>query len=166
MVSSSSAWCVPLSLTFGALPDLARVASPAVIREPRAKLTRLLKCPTGKQSGLALVSQSGGSVSWTAYVASKHAVLGLTRCVAKEVAHKGVRVNCVCPGAVSTRMMAAIESATGLSQTEAHESFLGAIPLGRFATPSEIGALIAFLVSDDSAYVTGAYFVADGGQRA
>jgi NAD(P)-dependent dehydrogenase (short-subunit alcohol dehydrogenase family) len=75
-------------------------------------------------------------------------------------------VNCVCPGAVSSRMMAAIENATGMNPTEAHESFRGAVPLGRFATPYEIAALIAFLVSDDSSFVTGAYFVADGGQRA
>jgi NAD(P)-dependent dehydrogenase (short-subunit alcohol dehydrogenase family) len=95
-----------------------------------------------------------------AYVATKHAVLGLTKTAAKENAARGIRVNAVCPGAVEGPMIDAIEQATG--GAAAHERFLSMIPAGRFATPGEIAGAVAYLMSEDASYVTGTAHVVDG----
>lgn len=98
------------------------------------------------------------------YVASKHAVLGITRTVALEVARRGIRVNAVLPGAVEGRMIGSIAAQTG--RAGALEAFAGAVPLRRFGLPEEVAAVVAFLLSDEAAYVTGAAWPVDGGRLA
>ncbi len=99
----------------------------------------------------------GGFGQW-AYVASKHAAVGLTRAVAAEFAQRGIRVNAVCPGAVRTPMTA------GMSADPAIEQATAAMhPMGRFAEPEEIAAVVVWLVSDASSYMTGALVPVDGG---
>ena len=88
------------------------------------------------------------------YVASKHGLGGLTKVMALELAEHGIRVNSVAPGQIATRM-------TG-QEDQAPEPSDG-IPLGRAGTAHEIAALVAWLASEEAAYVTGASFVADGG---
>jgi NAD(P)-dependent dehydrogenase (short-subunit alcohol dehydrogenase family) len=90
------------------------------------------------------------------YSASKAATLALTRTAAREYGRHGIRVNAVCPGGTVTPMMGPIDErvAAELERT---------IPLGRFAQPEEVAATIAFLLSDDAAYVTGTALVVDGG---
>ena len=98
------------------------------------------------------------------YSASKHAILGLTKAAAAEVAAAGVRVNAVCPGAVDTRMSRRI--AADVDPAQADEAFarvVPKIPAGRYATPEEIAAVVCFLASDAASYVNGAAWLVDGG---
>ncbi|MFJ6725830.1 SDR family NAD(P)-dependent oxidoreductase [Streptomyces sp. NPDC091281] len=101
------------------------------------------------------------------YAATKHAVLGLTRVAALELAPRGIRVNAVCPGAIDTPMSnpALLDPA---ADPEATSKALDAlyrklIPLGRMGRPQEVARLALFLTSDASSYVTGQPFVIDGG---
>lgn len=94
------------------------------------------------------------------YAASKHAVVGLTKSAALELANKGIRVNCVCPTTVNTPM--ALEE--GGEQMLEAEKLL--VPLGRICEPEEVAALIHFLASNDCNFVNGQAVVIDGGMSA
>lgn len=102
-----------------------------------------------------------------AYVASKHAVIGLTRAAALENARAGVRVNCVLPGPIAGRMLKSIFDQRMPDNAEAGLGAAGgAVPLGRLADPDEIAAVVEFLGSDPASFVTGACYTADGGLTA
>jgi 3-oxoacyl-[acyl-carrier protein] reductase len=101
-------------------------------------------------SELALVGRPGAS----AYVASKAGVIGLTKALARELAPRGILVNCVAPGPTDTDLLGADERGP---------QKVGAIPLGRIGEPSEIAAAICFLVSPDSSWTTGQVFSPNGG---
>ncbi len=133
------------------------------------KLVIPIMAKAGKGSIINSSSVAGlvGSPGLCAYVASKHAVLGLTRTAAVEWGAKGVRVNCINPGPIESRMMAAIEK--GLSPDAAaavHAGIANAIPMKRYGTPAEVAGLVAFLASDDAGYLNGAAFAIDGGMTA
>lgn len=99
-----------------------------------------------------------------AYVAAKHALLGICRGVAKEVAGRGIRVNTVNPGPVDNDFMhEAEERMTQLTGKDARQMFDSIIPLGRHARPEEVAAAALFLASDDSTYTTGSCLMVDGG---
>ena len=100
------------------------------------------------------------------YVASKHAVLGITRSAALEVVGKGVRVNAICPAPVDTRMMRSIEAAMSENPADVRKMFEETIPMGRYATSQEIAELVYFLASSKSSYITGASYPVDGGTMA
>jgi 3alpha(or 20beta)-hydroxysteroid dehydrogenase len=113
------------------------------------------------------VAGVSGSPGMAAYVASKHAVVGLTRVAALEYGSQGVRVNSVNPGPVKTRMMDSIESGGSPDNPQAvHEKYTQGIPMGRYATVDEIAQVVAFLASDASSYINGAAYVVDGGLTA
>jgi NAD(P)-dependent dehydrogenase (short-subunit alcohol dehydrogenase family) len=95
----------------------------------------------------------------SAYVASKHGVIGLTRTAALEYAPLGIRVNAVCPGYIDTPMVAPHMPVRG-------EDILRAVPFARLGTPEEIAELVLWLLSDRASFVTGAAYVADGGYSA
>jgi NAD(P)-dependent dehydrogenase (short-subunit alcohol dehydrogenase family) len=98
------------------------------------------------------------------YATSKHAVVGLMRTAAKEMAPKGIRVNSIHPGPTDNDFQHAIEiEAIGASREESAKVFEGMIPLARHATPDEIARVVLFLASDDSAFMTGATVSVDGG---
>lgn len=101
------------------------------------------------------VGMAGASV----YVASKHAINGLTRSAALETARMGVRVNAVAPGGVLTPML---ERFTAGNQ-DAQAGFANSHPLGRLAQPEEIATAILFLASDDAKFMTGSVLTVDGG---
>jgi NAD(P)-dependent dehydrogenase (short-subunit alcohol dehydrogenase family) len=103
----------------------------------------------------------------TAYTASKHAVIGLTRAAAAELAGTGVRVNAVCPTFVRTEMtdrsIAHIVARTGRSAQEAEEALAAAAPLGRLLEPDEVADAIVYLASPAAAAISGQAWVIDGG---
>jgi 3alpha(or 20beta)-hydroxysteroid dehydrogenase len=94
-----------------------------------------------------------------AYTASKHAILGLTRVAALELAGRGIRVNAVCPGAVDTPM----SNPEGADPGAVEELYRTLVPLGRVGRPEEVARLALFLTGEDSSYITGQPFVIDGG---
>ena len=99
-----------------------------------------------------------------AYATSKHAVVGLMRTAAKEMAPRGIRVNTIHPGPTDNTFQHAIEvEAIGASEAESAEVFDGMIPLARHATPQEIAQAVVFLASDESAFMTGHTLTVDGG---
>ena len=100
----------------------------------------------------------------TGYATSKHAVVGLMRTAAKEMAGKGIRVNSLHPGPTDNEFQHAIEvEAVGVPEAEASKAFEQMIPLARHATPDEIAQAVVFLASDDSSFMTGHTLVVDGG---
>lgn len=105
-----------------------------------------------------------GAPGMSAYVASKHAVIGLNKTAALEAAPYGVRVNAVAPSGVDTQMMRSIETnAAKGHEDEARKNFEAAVPLKRYATADEIADLMVFLASDKASFITGAYYRIDGG---
>jgi NAD(P)-dependent dehydrogenase (short-subunit alcohol dehydrogenase family) len=102
-----------------------------------------------------------------AYVASKHAVIGLTKTAAGEVARQGIRVNAVCPGPVDTRMIHSLEAQINPADpASVSRRYQSAIPLGRYVTTEEIANTVLFLCSDLASAITGAQYVVDGARTA
>ncbi|GHE49976.1 SDR family NAD(P)-dependent oxidoreductase [Streptomyces capitiformicae] len=95
-----------------------------------------------------------------AYAATKHAIVGLTRVAALELARKGIRVNAVCPGAIDTAMS---DPGDGASAESIDRLYRKRVPLGRIGKPEEVARLALFLSCADSSYITGQPFVIDGG---
>jgi NAD(P)-dependent dehydrogenase (short-subunit alcohol dehydrogenase family) len=116
---------------------------------------------------VASTAGRAGAPYTTAYSASKHAVIGLTRAVASEVAGTGVRVNAVCPTFVRTDMTArsidTIVARTGRSADQAEAALAAASPLGRLLEPEEVADAIVFLASPAAAGINGQAVVIDGG---
>ncbi len=101
------------------------------------------------------------------YVATKHAVLGLTRTAAAEGARAGLRVNCICPGPIDTPLMAESERLVNPQDPGwERRRFEEGTPVGRYGRPEEIAELVAFLMSNRAPYLTGAAVSIDGGLMA
>jgi 3alpha(or 20beta)-hydroxysteroid dehydrogenase len=105
-----------------------------------------------------------GEPSIPAYVASKHAVVGLTRSAAIAFGPENIRVNAVCPAPIETRMMRSLESGLSPDDPQTVKKLLEErIPQGRYGTPEEVSAVVTFLCSDDARYVNGGIYSVDGG---
>jgi NAD(P)-dependent dehydrogenase (short-subunit alcohol dehydrogenase family) len=101
------------------------------------------------------------------YCMSKHAVLGLVRTVAIEAGPAGHRINAVLPGPIATPMADGIRGAMTPEESERHaQHLLDIVPLGRWGEAREVAALVVWLLSDESSYVSGGIFSVDGGQAA
>jgi NAD(P)-dependent dehydrogenase (short-subunit alcohol dehydrogenase family) len=123
-----------------------------------------------RQGGGAIVNTASvaglvGTPGMPAYVASKHAVIGLTKTAAGEVARQGIRVNAVCPGPVDTRMIHALEVQLSPGDPAAvNQRYQASLPTGRYSTAEEIANMVLFLCSDLASNTTGGQFVVDGGR--
>lgn len=121
----------------------------------------------GRVINISSVMGQSADVEVCHYVASKHAVIGLTRAWALELAQHGVTVNAVCPGSVTTamhdRVISAYATTLRVSEEESRANFLRHMPLGRFQTPEDIAAAVAFLAGDSARNITGTQLGVDGG---
>jgi NAD(P)-dependent dehydrogenase (short-subunit alcohol dehydrogenase family) len=127
----------------------------------------MLKQNRGSIINTASIAGLIGSPDIAVYTASKHAVIGLTKTAAVECSTTGVRVNCVCPGLIDSRMLSAIVEGRNPGNTPVpNERIVERIPARRLGQASEVASIVAFLGSDEASYVSGSAYTVDGGRTA
>ncbi len=154
---------------FGATPDLEVAKWQRVIEVDlngvfygcKAAIPHLRAGGGGVIINTASISGLGGDYSFTAYNAAKAGVINYTRAAAIDHAAEGIRINAICPGAISTPIISDLEAIPAVA-----EAWNERIPMGRWGRPEEMAGVAAFLASDDASYITGAIIVADGGLTA
>ncbi len=153
--------------TLDELEHLLRVNATGAFLCSRAVVAGMLERDWGRIVTIASTAGHRGAKYITAYAASKHAVIGLTRAIAMEVASTGVTANSVCPPYVRTAMtartIANIVERTGMTEDEAERALVSHTALGRLLEPEEVADAVAYLVGDDAAAVNGQSIVLDGG---
>jgi len=133
----------------------------------QAVLPMMMRRKSGRVINIASTAGKWGAIYQSAYNASKHAVVGLTRCVALETAEHNVLVNAICPWFVETEMMQTSvkerSKAAGVAAETLVERWKSAAPLKRFLRSEEVAPLAVFLAAEESSYVTGQAWAIDGG---
>ena len=122
----------------------------------KAASRSMMKQRSGRIINITSVVGIAGNGGQTNYAASKAGMIGLTKALAKEIASRGVTVNAVAPGFIASDMTAALSE-------DILKKAIEAIPLGRQGSPEDVAKAVAFLASDDAAYITGQVLVVDGG---
>ena len=136
----------------------------SMYRMIRAFLPAMLEAGGGNIINMSSVASSVmGLPNRFAYGASKAAVIGLTKSVAKDYIKQGIRCNAICPGTVESPSLQERIKAQGGNLEEVRADFIARQPIGRIGTPEEIAAIALYLASDESAYTTGVAFSIDGG---
>ena len=136
----------------------------SMYRMIRAFLPAMLEAGGGNIINMSSVASSVmGLPNRFVYGASKAAVIGLTKSVAKDYIKQGIRCNAICPGTVESPSLQERIKAQGGTPEEVRAAFIARQPIGRIGTPEEIAAIALYLASDESAYTTGVAFSIDGG---
>ena len=141
------------------------------VKGPFLGLKAAIPALTDRGGGSFIITSSiagmTGSPQISAYVTSKHAVVGLMKSAAKECADKNIRVNTVNPSPVETRMMRSLEEGFMPGESDQAKDMMKMnIPLGRYGEPEDVAKLMLFLASDDSSFITGSVYAVDGGSTA
>src|SRR3982074_1725253 len=133
----------------------------------RAVVPSLIGQGSGRVINVASIVGQTGFAMIVPYAASKFAVIGVTQCLAHELAPYGITANVVCPGIVETdlhsRVVEQFSTMQGQTEEEGWDYFRNRIPMHRFQTPRDLGEMVAFLASDRAKNITGATFNVDGG---
>lgn len=124
----------------------------------RAALRPMLRARGGRIVNISSIAGTMGIAGQANYSAAKAGLIGFTKAVAKEVASRSITVNAVAPGFIETEMTAVLSE-------DRKKIYLSQIPLGRFGDPTEVAALVSFLVSEAAGYITGQVITIDGGLR-
>jgi dihydroanticapsin dehydrogenase len=142
------------------------VMGPALVAKHVVPAIR--KAGSGSIVNLASISSFIAQPNFVTYNTTKAAILGMTRCMAMDLAPDNIRVNSVCPGVVWTKIVESQAAAMGLDRAGAdvHPQWAGAQLIQRCAEPREIGHAILFLASDDASFITGSHLMVDGGYTA
>jgi NAD(P)-dependent dehydrogenase (short-subunit alcohol dehydrogenase family) len=146
-------------LTFDSWRRLMNVNLDGVFLSMKAEIPAMLDGGGGSIVNISSVMGTVAVSGACAYIASKHGVVGLTKAAALDYAKDGIRVNAVAPGYVDTPMLANRSEAQRAEIASRH-------PMGRIAAAEEIAAVVAFLASSESSFVSGAYYTVDGGYTA
>ncbi|KQN20614.1 NAD(P)-dependent oxidoreductase [Sphingomonas sp. Leaf33] len=154
---SDADWALSFDLNVHAMHHMIRAYLPAMLERRHGSIVNMS----------SIASSVKGIPNRYAYGASKAAVIGLTKAVAADFAGANVRCNCICPGTVSTpslrQRVTEQASAQGVSVSDADAAFVARQPMGRLGKAEEIAALVAYLMSDEASFTTGAVHVIDGG---
>lgn len=154
---SDADWALSFDLNVHAMHHAIRAYLPAMLERGGGSIVNMS----------SIASSVKGIPNRYAYGASKAAVIGLTKAVAADFAGRNVRCNCICPGTVETpslrQRVTEQAAAQGVSVDEADAAFVARQPMGRLGRAEEIAALVAYLMSDEASFTTGAVHVIDGG---
>lgn len=129
----------------------------------RGEIEQMLTQGGGAIVNLASVAGLIGFPGLSPYVASKHAINGLTKNAALEYGKQGIRVNAVCPGGIDTRMLDSLAAQASGNTADSHQMMDPLHPIGRIGQPEEVADLIVFLCSPRASFMTGAIVPVDGG---
>jgi 3-oxoacyl-[acyl-carrier protein] reductase len=122
----------------------------------RAAIKHMLRQRNGRIINMSSIVGITGNIGQANYTAAKAGLIGLTKTLALEVASRGITVNALAPGFISTPMTENLSS-------HYQEMIIGQIPMGRFGTPKDVASAATFLASDDASYITGQVLAIDGG---
>ena len=135
-----------------------------------AAIPHMLEQQWGRIINIASVYALTSAPGRSSYVASKHALLGLTRSIAREYAAQNITCNAICPGAVDTEQLgkkiAATSGRRGVTRGDVLKEYISQIPAGRLAQPTDIAEMAVYLCTEQAAYVNGTSMVVDGGRLA
>jgi acetoacetyl-CoA reductase len=139
--------------------DVMRANLDSVFNMTKPVCDGMVECGWGRIINISSVNGQKGAFGQTNYAAAKAAMHGFTKALALEVARKGVTVNTISPGYIATKMV------TALPQNILDSKILPQVPMGRLGKPEEVAGLVAYLASDEAAFVTGANMAINGGQH-
>jgi meso-butanediol dehydrogenase/(S,S)-butanediol dehydrogenase/diacetyl reductase len=132
----------------------------------RAALPAMMRSRGGAIVSVASTAALRGIPNHAAYCAAKAGLANLTRSIALDYGARGVRANCICPGAIETPMLGEWLRSFGAGETDVRSKLTARAPLGRMGRPEEIANLACFLASDEASYMTGTVIPVDGGTSA